>query len=360
MKNLIYTIMLLMSLSVPIFSQPTVEGQFFEVTNNGTQYVIKVQISTSTGTDILGDATIPFTFNSANLAYASTSFNNFSGVDYSLATATISSNRISLNIVLNNASGGTVVSSAPMDVATITFSTVNSAGSSNLTFDPPLEFFGPTAVQWTVGTFTDLDTNPLPVELSSFTASSNQNGVNLKWQTATEVNNYGFEIERKVHTSSLDFARDDNELSVTEWEKVGFVNGNGNSNSPKTYSFSDNNPSGGSKFYYRLKQIDNDGQFEYSDAVEVEIVPKEFALYQNYPNPFNPNTKINYSVPFDSKVIISIYSITGELVTELVNDNVETGTYSVDFNGSNLASGMYIYKMAAGSFVKTYKMMLMK
>jgi hypothetical protein len=192
----------------------------------------------------------------------------------------------------------------------------------------------------------------LPVELNSFTATSNQNTVNLKWQTATEVNNFGFEIERKVHTSTS--------LSVTEWEKIGFVNGSGNSNSPKNYSFSDNNPSGGSKFLYRLKQIDNDGQFEYSDAVEVEIVPKEFVLYQNYPNPFNPTTKINYSVPFDSKVIISIYSITGELVRELVNDNVETGSYSVDFNGSNLASGMYIYKMAAGNFVKTYKMMLMK
>jgi hypothetical protein len=191
---------------------------------------------------------------------------------------------------------------------------------------------------------------PLPVELNSFTATSKQNVVNLKWQTTTEVNNYGFEIERASSST----------MPIQVWEKVGFVNGNGNSNSPKTYSYSDNNPSGGSKFLYRLKQIDNDGQFEYSDAIEVEIVPKEFALYQNYPNPFNPTTKINYSVPFDSRVAISIYSITGEFVTELVNDNVETGSYSVDFDGSNLASGMYIYKMAAGSFVKTYKMMLMK
>ena len=239
-----------------------------------------------------------------------------------------------------------------MDVATITFSTVISAGSSNLTFDTPLEFFSPTAVQWINGTFTDLNTNPLPVELSSFTASGNQNAVNLKWQTATEVNNYGFEVERKVHTSTS--------LSVIAWEKVGFVNGNGNSNTPIEYSFVDKNLIGGSKFLYRLKQIDNDGQFEYSDAVEVELVPKEFALYQNYPNPFNPTTKINYSVPFDSKVTISIYSITGELVTELVNDNVEAGSYSANFNGINLASGIYFYRMAAGSFVKTYKMILMK
>ncbi len=89
-------------------------------------------------------------------------------------------------------------------------------------------------------------------------------------------------------------------------------------------------------------------------------MPNSFSLSQNYPNPFNPTTKINYTIPFDSKVTISVYSITGELVTELVNDFVSAGTYSVDFDGSNLASGMYIYKMTAGDFTQTNKMMLMK
>jgi hypothetical protein len=107
--------------------------------------------------------------------------------------------------------------------------------------------------------------------------------------------------------------------------------------------------------------VDLDGSFTYSQEVEVNTeIPTSFSLSQNYPNPFNPNTKINYSVPFDSKVTISVYSVTGELVMELVNDNVSSGSYSVDFDGSNLASGMYIYKMTAGNFTQTNKMMLMK
>ena len=112
---------------------------------------------------------------------------------------------------------------------------------------------------------------------------------------------------------------------------------------------------------YRLKQIDLDGSYSYSNIVEVDVTtPFTFNLSQNYPNPFNPTTKISYSVPFDSKVTISVYSVTGEMVMELVNDNVSAGSYSVDFDGSNLASGMYIYKMTAGSFTQTNKMMLMK
>ena len=110
-----------------------------------------------------------------------------------------------------------------------------------------------------------------------------------------------------------------------------------------------------------LKQIDFDGTFSYSNVIEVKITsPLSFSLSQNYPNPFNPTTKINYTVPFDLKVTISVYSITGKLVTELVNNNLAAGSYSAEFNGSSLASGMYIYKMTAGSFTQTYKMMLMK
>jgi hypothetical protein len=360
MKNLISTILLLTSLSLPVFSQPTVNGQFYLVTNNGTSYVVKVQISTNSGTNLLGDATIPFTFNNTNLTYVSTLFNNFSGGDYSLATATISTNRISLNIVLSNTSGGTGVSNTSMDVATITFSTINSAGSANLTFVPLLEFFSPNAVQWTNGSFDPLNTNPLPVELSSFTASSNQNGVNLKWQTATEVNNYGFDVERKVHTST-EFSPIKSGLSVTVWEKVGFVAGNGNSNSPKEYSFIDKNPSGGSKFQYRLKQIDNDGAFEYSDVVNVNVgTPEEYYLSHNYPNPFNPATTIDYMISNDEKVNLKVYDILGTEVATLVDEYKQAGSYSVTFNADNLSSGIYIYRLIAGEYISVNRMSLIK
>jgi hypothetical protein len=365
MKNLISTILLLTSLSLPVFSQPTVNGQFYLVTNNGTSYVVKVQISTNSGTNLLGDATIPFTFNNTNLTYVSTLFNNFSGGDYSTVNnVTISANRISLNIFLNNLSGGTVVSNTFMDVATITFSTIIPAGSSNLTFVPLLEFFSPNvtppAVQWTNGTFTNLNTNPLPVELSSFTASSNQNGVNLKWETATEINNYGFDVERKVHTST-EFSPIKSGLSVTAWEKVGFVAGNGNSNSPKEYSFIDKNPSGGSKFQYRLKQIDNDGAFEYSDVVTINVgTPEEYYLSQNYPNPFNPATTIDYMISNDEKVNLKVYDILGTEVATLVDEYKQAGSYSVTFNADNLSSGIYIYRLIAGEYISVNRMSLIK
>ena len=187
---------------------------------------------------------------------------------------------------------------------------------------------------------------PLPVELSFFTGTVNGKNVELHWRTETEVNNYGFDILRR--------AQDD------EWITLGFVDGHGNSNSPKNYYFTDNNPSGGSKFGYRLKQIDNDGTYEYSDIVEVEFVPTEFALYQNYPNPFNPSTIIKYSLPQESEVRINVFDILGNEVINLVSEKMEAGTYDVSFEGSNLVSGIYIYQMQAGEFSSTKKMLLMK
>src|SRR5690606_36336074 len=186
----------------------------------------------------------------------------------------------------------------------------------------------------------------IPVELVSFNVALEQDKVVLNWQTATELNSSHFEVERKSEGS--------------EWSSIGRVNAAGNSTSRIDYRFVDDNLVG-NQLSYRLKLVDLDGSFTYSQEVEINSsLPTSFSLSQNYPNPFNPTTKINYTVPFDSKVTISIYSITGELVMDLVNDFVSAGSYSADFNGSNLASGMYIYKMTAGNFTQTNKMMLMK
>jgi hypothetical protein len=187
---------------------------------------------------------------------------------------------------------------------------------------------------------------PVPVELTKFTAYTDGDKVILNWTTATEVKNYGFDIERSI----------DNR----EWQRLGFIEGHGNSNSPKSYSFDDMHPIGGSMFKYRLKQIDTDGKFEYSDIVEVEIVPTKFALLQNYPNPFNSTTVIRYSLPQSSSVEIFVFNIIGEMIIREVIENQVAGNYEWLFTVNELSSGTYFYQLQAGSFAETKKMILLK
>lgn len=203
-----------------------------------------------------------------------------------------------------------------------------------------------------LGTFLTPVDAPLPVELTSFTASVNGEVVNLKWQTATEVDNYGFDIERRVNSQQSAVG--------SQWEKIGFVKGAGNSNSPKFYSFTDKDLTGGTKFKYRLKQIDTHGKFEYSNEEEIEIIPVEYSLSQNYPNPFNPTTSIKFNLPQAAKVTLNVYNILGEQVVSLVNQNLEAGFHSIPFNASALPSGTYIYRLQADKFVQTKKMILLK
>jgi Secretion system C-terminal sorting domain len=192
---------------------------------------------------------------------------------------------------------------------------------------------------------------PLPVELSLFTAVVNGNSVILMWRTETEVSNYGFEIER---ASSLT-------TPVQEgWKKIGFVQGHGNCNSPKDYSFTDS-PQEGTAFQYRLKQIDTDGQYQYSDIVSVEIAtPIQFELKQNFPNPFNPATNITYNLPADGFVTIKVYDIVGSEIATLVNEEKKAGSYLVKFDGADLSSGVYICTMSGSSFIKSIKMLMIK
>jgi hypothetical protein len=196
------------------------------------------------------------------------------------------------------------------------------------------------------GTIFKYQNDILPVELISFTADVTDGKVKLQWQTGTEVNNSGFEIERKSNQE--------------EWTRLGFVEGKGNSTSIKSYFFTDMSLVGGSKFQYRLKQLDYDGKYKYSNEIEVEIVPNQFALYQNYPNPFNPITKIRYILPKESQVVIKIYDVLGSEVTTLLNEKKEPGVYEVELNAQSLASGAYIYRIVAGQFVETKKLVLMK
>ncbi|MDR3666375.1 MAG: metallophosphoesterase [Ignavibacteriaceae bacterium] len=179
--------------------------------------------------------------------------------------------------------------------------------------------------------YTILPNDPMPVELTTFTALVNKSIIILNWRTATEVKNYGFDIERKSNNS--------------DWGKVGFVQGNGNSNVPKNYSFIDKEVATG-KYFYRLKQIDIDGKYEYSKFVEANMgSAQSFELNQNYPNPFNPSTIISYRLKEKGFVNLKVYDIRGECVKVLVNETKEAGDYNAEFNGKGLASGVYIYRI---------------
>jgi hypothetical protein len=189
----------------------------------------------------------------------------------------------------------------------------------------------------------------LPVELISFNAQTNQVGeIILSWETATEVNNYGFEVERTSGNSEL------------QWTTVGFVKGNGNSSSPKNYSFTDH-PNYSSKYYYRLKQIDNDGSYEYSNLVEVIMnAPSVYALAQNFPNPFNPSTTIEFTIPEESRVSLIIYNALGQEVTTLNEGILAQGNHSVLFDASSLSSGNYIFVLTGNSIANNSEFRIVK
>jgi hypothetical protein len=174
-------------------------------------------------------------------------------------------------------------------------------------------------------------------------------GIELHWKTATELNNSGFEVQR----------RSENRGASAEWQVLGFVRGAGTTTEAQSYSFLDNSAVG--KVQYRLKQIDFDGQFEYSNIIEVDAgAPKQFALEQNYPNPFNPSTTIRYQLPVASEVKLEVYDVLGKKIATLVNERQSAGSYQVVWNASGLSSGTYFYRLQAGTFVETKKMIMVK
>ena len=192
-------------------------------------------------------------------------------------------------------------------------------------------------------------TNIVPVEMLTFTASARNSNVQLLWATASETNNQGFEIQRSIN---------DNDNFVT----AGFVDGNGSSTEINYYSFTDDPQLiGTNQIYYRLKQVDYDGTFSYSDVVSVSYdVPAEFVLNQNYPNPFNPSTTISYFVPKESFVSIKVYDFLGREITTLVNEIKAPGSYEISFDASNLPSGTYFYTLSAENYSATKKMIILK
>ncbi|NOX18094.1 MAG: T9SS type A sorting domain-containing protein [Chlorobi bacterium] len=217
--------------------------------------------------------------------------------------------------------------------------------------------------------FTSID-DPLPVNLTSFFAEIEETSVILRWTTAGEINNLGFEIER---------ARENTNRGFSEWTTVGFVEGGGTVVSISNYSFEDKNlPFGNYK--YRLKQIDDDGGFIYGGEVEITIenFPLRFELKQNYPNPFGKSggyggsTTIEYAVYSNDKnnsgesanaagnleVTLKVYDVLGRLATTLVDEKQSAGRYKVLFDPTGFPSGIYFYRLTAGRFVDSKKMII--
>ncbi len=193
-----------------------------------------------------------------------------------------------------------------------------------------------------------LELAPLPVELTSFTSAASAEGVTLMWTTASETNNKGFEVER---------SNDGNVFSG-----IGFVSGHGTTTEVHNYIYTDKpeNNNGG-VLYYRLKQVDLNGQCNYSQVLTVKFdIPTHYSLEQNYPNPFNPATTIRYTVPQNGPVTIKLYDVTGREVATLVNEVKSVGSYDLKIDASGLASGVYIYRMVAKDFVSVKKMSILK
>jgi len=195
-------------------------------------------------------------------------------------------------------------------------------------------------------------TGALPVSLSSFTHSADKRNVTLMWVTEWELNNKGFRVERTF-------------AAENSWKEIAFIEGKGTSNVSSGYIYRDEKLKA-AEYKYRIKQEDFNGNYEYYDLGTVVKIspPKNFDMGQNYPNPGNPNTKINFEMPVNGKINIKVYDLLGREVFTLLNENREADYYTLEFNGSNIASGVYFYRIHAEgegqNFTKTMKMVIVK
>ena len=222
---------------------------------------------------------------------------------------------------------------------------------------------GGAIITWFDSRGTDLDiyavrvssNSALPVEMRSFTVTAHSSGAELHWTSVTESQNHGFEVERKQITNSK------SAIGNLEWLSVGFVQGHGTSSSPHDYTFIDHNVDPG-HYVYRIKQVNTDGSFKYTQELQVEIglIPRQLTLSQNYPNPFNPTTTIRFSNPQHSNVLLVVFDILGREVATLVNGELDAGYHQVELDASRLSSGIYFYRIQAGSFTATKRLVLLK
>lgn len=261
-----------------------------------------------------------------------------------------SDRKIEINGLLNRDSSFIVVTTLPITISPYG----NSAIKVVFKPDKPGDHFDDLHLQWNTMNERVAQVVPMrgkgepviPVELTSFTASASDKSVTLSWATASENNNSGFEIERKIKEGN--------------WENIGFVNGQGTTTRPSTYTYTDDNVKAGT-YSYRLKQVDFNGSFSYSELIEATVnAPIKFSLNQNYPNPFNPTTNISFAIPEEGWVSLKVYNILGCLVNTLLDKKMIAGSYNTNFNGENFPSGVYVFTLSVNDNFESKKMVLLK
>ena len=334
-----------------------------DLQTNSSTYEFDVEIVSTSFDFTLTSYQVCLTYNTLITNGGNLSFSYIPGsstLTSSTPLSTIIVNDGVSNLLIGSSAGTQVVSTIPLTIGRFRITNSNPFGlvPVNLNWD----FSGTFVTQINISNtnltipsnhLLSLSNVPLPVELATFSGTAIEDKVELVWKTATEVSNNGFDIERRS--------------DKINWQKVGFIPGNGNSSSPKDYSFIDMKLKNGS-YAYRLKQIDTDGKYSYSDGIEITVhaIPLEYKLEQNYPNPFNPTTTINYAIPFNGEVNLTLYNSVGAVVQELEKGSKEAGYYQNVFNASGLSSGIYFYSIIAKSadgkntFRAVKKMILMK
>ena len=363
MKKLFYLFVFIMTgiLNVNLYSQ-TGELILSQV-NDGFFADVSIHIKrTSAEPWNLGYASLVFNYNSSAMINPTEHLegicDNETSPDYDdqIIVRYPGVNVLSIELGLNNATvTGTEIPLEPVLLGTIRFEITSPIGLHNISWN---SIYTALAVENGTNVTQNITLiNPteglLPVELTGFTGDYNSGEILLKWATANETNNYGFEIQRV-------FINNSNEKE-TEWVKAGFVEGRGNANTQTSYSFKDRNLRSG-EYKYRLKQIDYNGNFEYfnlQNRIEVGL-PAKYILHQNYPNPFNPITVIKFEIPEEAKVNISVYDMTGKEILVLADELYQPGIYEIKLDASSFAGGVYFYRISSNGFKQTKKFVYLK
>jgi hypothetical protein len=347
------------------FFATSLNGRFIVVKSDTSKLSVLLQINTDTGNDDMGGATIVLSFNKDVLSFSSDpiskehyEFHNFSSGSYDKASVTRPlSDKLWINIYLpaeNNK--GTLVSglSGWTDVVTLNFDVINPRDTARVMWLKSNIFWqiydADNSTSWSTGNLTDFINAPVTLELLSFTAVLLDNSnIKLDWSTISYADSYGFEVERT-------------DSDTTNWEKIGIVESKNILNTPVNYTFLDTSDKLNPILKYRIKSVNADATSTILKEIEVEVenAPLSFELAQNYPNPFNPSTTISWQTPVGSMQTLKVYDILGNEVATLVNEFMEAGQHEVEFEATNLASGVYVYRLQTATFTDTKKMMLLR